>query len=236
MNHYESKPTDQAIGATHAAIIQKLLATGRCPSRFELAGDLKTTETDVAARLLRLAEIHGVVLHPHEPECWVIHPFSTLPTLHWVDAGTRSWWAPCIWCALGIATLAKEPVQIHSRIGAEGKSVVLDVEDGHPSSDADDLVVHFSIPPRRAWENVHQHCALVLPFQSATEAVRWCETHGQRHGEIVPMRNVAHMARLWYGTHANADWRKWTVPQAQDIFRAAGLTSAFWQLEGAGTY
>ena len=127
MSRSELQPTDQAIGEAHSAIIQQLLTTGRCPSRFQLATNLKTTEHDVESRLVRLAEIHGIVLHPHEPECWVVHPFSTTPTLHWVDGGTRSWWAPCIWCALGIATLAGGHVTIHTRIGAESKSLVIDV-------------------------------------------------------------------------------------------------------------
>src|ERR1700677_3871423 len=56
----------------------------------------------------------------------VVHTFSTTPTLHWVDGGRRSWCAPCIWCALGIATLAGGHVTIHTRICAESKSLVID--------------------------------------------------------------------------------------------------------------
>jgi hypothetical protein len=80
------------------------------------------------------------------------------------------------------------------------------------------------------------HCALVLPFSSEDDAKSWCEIHGHPSGEVVPIRKVAHSARLWYGTYANTDWRKWTVSQAQEIFRTAELTSAFWRLEGDGTY
>ena len=227
---------DQAIGEVHTVIVQRMLETGRCPNRLQIADALHITREDVEARLIRLSETHGIVLHPHEPECWVIHPFSTTPTLHWVDAGTRSWWAPCIWCALGIATLAKGLVHIHTRIGAEREPMVIDVEGGYPAALADRLVVHFSIPPRLAWANVHKHCSLVLPFNSANDALHWCEVHGHPQGEIVPMGAVAHLARLWYRTHANTDWQKWAVSQAQEIFQAAGLTSSFWQLEGDGKY
>jgi hypothetical protein len=38
MNQYESQPTDQAIGATHAAIIQKLLAPTSAFWQLEGAG------------------------------------------------------------------------------------------------------------------------------------------------------------------------------------------------------
>jgi ABC-type uncharacterized transport system ATPase subunit len=132
--------------------------------------------------------------------------------------------------------LAGQRVQIHTRAGAEAEPLVIDVDNGEPVAASSDLVVHFSIPPRLAWDNVHQHCSLVLPFHSTEDVTHWCEAHGHNQGEIVPLSQVAQLARRWYGTHANIDWRKWTVPQAQDIFRAAGLTATFWQLEGGGTY
>ena len=236
MSASDPQPTDRAIGEVHGAIIQQLLATGYAPNRFQLASELQIPIEDVESRLRRLADTHGIVLHPHEPETWVAHPFSTTPTLHWIDGETRSWWAPCVWCALGIATLASGFVQIHTRLGAESKPIVIDVEGGHPTSKTDNLVVHFSVPPKFAWDNVHKHCALVLPFESEEDVVRWCEAYGQSVGEIVPLRQVAHLARLWYRTYANSDWKKWSVLQAQEIFRSVGLTSQFWQLEGHGTY
>ena len=30
----------------------------------------------------------------------------------------------------------------------------------------EELCVHFAIHPTRAWDNVHRHCALVLPFRN----------------------------------------------------------------------
>ena len=50
MSRSELQPTDQAIGEAHSAIIQQLLTTGRCPSRFQLATNLKTTEHDVESQ------------------------------------------------------------------------------------------------------------------------------------------------------------------------------------------
>src|SRR5208282_1834978 len=46
-----------------------------------------------------------------------------------------------------------EAFGIHTRFGAGSEPVILDVEDGVPL-DAEDIVVHFSIPPRYAWNNV----------------------------------------------------------------------------------
>jgi hypothetical protein len=73
----------------------------------------------VAAALKRLEASHSVVCHPYHAAPWVIHPFSLSPTATWVQADQRGWWAPCIWCALGVAALVGQDVVVHCRIGAE---------------------------------------------------------------------------------------------------------------------
>ena len=225
----------QGLADVHAIMIQRFLETGRLPEAKHIAASLDIALSELTERLNRLSDLHGVVLHPRTPEPWVVHPFSTTPTLHFVEGQRHGWWAPCIWCSLGVAQLAGGKVRIHTRLGSESEPVILDVEDGVPL-DTEDIVIHFSIPPRNAWNNVHQHCSLVLPFQSEADIVAWCEKHGQSYGEAVPLATTAKLARRWYGPYAKPSWRKWTVEQAQEIFQESGLTSPFWELSGTGTY
>lgn len=220
----------------HYELVHGLLESGTCPSNADLAARLNIRVASVENLLRDLAAIHGVVLHPHSCTPWVIHPFSLTPTLNWVEKEDRGWWAPCIWCALGVATLAGGEVRIHSRYGAEGEPLTIPVLDGEPQG-FETVVVHFAIPPSRAWDNVHEHCAMVLPFHSAGEIRAWSTRHGLPVGEPVPLRQVARLARVWYGSHARPDWHKWTVAEAQQIFRDAGLQSDFWNLgEKAGKF
>ena len=46
----------------------------------------------------------------------------------------------------------------------------------------------------------------------------------------MPLHHVAQFARLWYGTHANENWHKWTMAEAQAIFKRSGFVSPFWDL------
>jgi hypothetical protein len=224
------------IGRLHYEMIRGLLHEGSCPGNGELARALGLSIPRLEALLKEAAEGHALVLHPHVPEPWVVHPFSLTPTLNWVEGPGHGWWAPCIWCAFGVATLAGGRTFIHTRIGAERESVVVPVKDGEPET-AHDLCVHFAIPPSHAWDNVHRHCALVLPFRGVDDIAPWCVRHRQPRGEAVPLQQVAQLARLWYGKHADPDWKKWSVAEAQDIFARAGLTSAFWDLgERRGRY
>jgi len=213
----------------HYELIRGLLDTHACPTNAELADRLGVSESQVEDLLRELEAIHGVVLHPHVCRPWVLHPFSLTPTIHWVEGASGGWWAPCIWCAFGVATLAGGETRIHTRIGAELEATVIPVRDGHLVG-SDPLWAHFAIPPAKAWQNVHQHCALVLPFRSVDAIDEWCARYGQPRGEAVPLGQVATLARRWYGSHADPGWHKWTIPEAQAIFHEAGLTSKFWNL------
>ena len=217
----------------HYELIRGLLTDGACPSNAELSERLHTDLPGLENLLRELAAIHGVVLHPNRPAPWVVHPFSLTPTLNWVEKDGRGWWAPCIWCALGVAALAGGSVRLHSRFAAEGEPLTIPVNDGEPHG-FESVLVHFAIPPARAWDNVHEHCAMVLPFHSADEIRAWSQRHRLPMGEPVPLQQVARLARVWYGSHARPDWHKWSVSEAQQIFHDAGLQSDFWNLGAKG--
>ena len=221
--------TESELSRLHHEVIKGLLKAGACPSNRALAERMGVLTAHVEELLHALSDVHGVVLHPHVCEPWIVHPFSLTPTINWIAGSNCGWWAPCVWCALGVATLAGGEVSIHTRFEAETEPLVIRVIDGEVASD-DGIWVHFAIPPAQAWANVHQHCALVLPFRTRDRVAVWCGRHGVAQGEIVPLLQVARLARDWYGRHADPNWRKWTVAEAQEIFHRAGLRSAFWEL------
>jgi Alkylmercury lyase len=224
------KMDDQnALGRLHFELINGLVEDAACPTTSELAYRMRAAPVKVEEHLHALSAIHGVVLHPCECRPWVIHPFSLTPTIHWIEGQRAGWWAPCVWCALGVAALVGGEVRVHTRYGAESEPLTIPVTDGKPVG-FENVCIHFAIRPAGAWNNVHEHCSMVLPFRSADEIPEWCNRHRLPRGEAVPLHQVAHLAKLWYGSHANPDWHKWSVAEAQDIFHRAGLRSAFWDL------
>lgn len=218
-------PLDSAV---HAEILRVLIDRGFAPTLDELAARLRTPSTEIVASLRRLEANHGVVLHPGSNELWVVHPFSTTPTLFWVAAGERGWWAPCAWCALGVAVLVGEPVRIRTVIGGDGEPCEIRYDHGQVTPA--DLLVHFPIPVARAWDNVHRHCACTLVFRDRRQIEAWSARHGIAHGEVQPIEKVAELAKVWYGGHLAPDWRKATPAEAAARFRSVGLTSALWQV------
>jgi hypothetical protein len=203
--------------SVHHAIMQSFVEHGRPPM----------LPVEAHPALHELAAEHGVVLHPGSTEIWAAHPFSASPTAIWVEAGERGWWAPCVWCALGITVLAAPTSTIHARYGGEAEPMTIEVVGGVLATAA---LVHFAIPARDAWTNVIHWCSTVLPFRTRDDVPRWSRRHGLPSGVVVDLAQVHELARVWYGGHLRRDWRKHTAREAQDIFARVGLVGPHWEL------
>jgi hypothetical protein len=228
MNQGHCPVTDDFDTSVHYQLVSGLLSEGKIPSNLALAERMAVSVEVIENALRRLADNHGLVLHPHVSEPWVIHPFSVSPSATWVEAGDRGWWAPCMWCACGIATLAGGDATIHTRIGGEREDVDIHVAGGQVIEK--NLWVHFAVPPRAAWDNVHHFCATVLSFRHPDDVRAWSERHGISQGAVIPISQVMDLGKAWYGRHADQEWHKWSVREASMIFTKVGLAGEFWEL------
>ncbi|MCA9242848.1 MAG: hypothetical protein KDA32_02745 [Phycisphaerales bacterium] len=218
-------------GLMHHTVVRGFIDNGFGPSTAELAGELGISEDSASESLRRLESIHGVVLDPKSGQVWIAHPFSSTPTLFCVVGLAHRWWAPCIWCALGVAALVDEAeVRILTRLGGDG--ACCEFSTSAQSLASSGLLAHFPIPPARAWDNVHRHCACTLVFDSEKSITEWCARHRISRGEVLPLAHAAAFARIWYGDHLSREWRKPSLSDAQALFERAGLTSRHWRLEG----
>ncbi len=93
--------------------------------------------------------------------------------------------------------------------------------------------MHFSVPMRRAWDNVVYTCSTMLLFASESDVDAWCVRHAIPRGDVQPVERVWALARAWYGNHRAPDWRKWTVDEAREIFGRVGLDGPIWALPEA---
>jgi hypothetical protein len=214
----------------HAALLRELLARNHAQSPDELAARLDAPRADIDDSLRRLEANHSLILHPGSLDVWMVHPASTTPTLFYVTDGEVGTWAPCIWCALGVAWLRGGELSIHTTLGAQTEQCVLRFCDGvlEPA----DLLAHLPVPVANAWDNVHKHCALTLVFRDEAAIDRWCAEHDTPRGEVLTLEALSDFARTWYGRHLDEDWRKPTAQEAAALFTDAGLTSAHWHVPG----
>ena len=226
------KPPALTHASLHHAIANGFVERGHAPSRAELAAMFEVDAAAMEHALRELAAYHGVVLHPHVPEVWVAHPFSTAPTGFTVRHGEHRWWGNCAWCSLGIAgLLGGSGVTIDTRLGGEGRAVTIRIDDHRVDSD---LLVHFPIAMERAWDNVVFTCSVMLVFEDAAAVDEWAKHHGLSRGDVRPIQTVYDFAREWYGRHLDRDWRKWTVAEARELFARFGLDGPIWDVQASG--
>jgi hypothetical protein len=212
----------------HYVIMRHLMQHCYAPTSDALATHFGVEREEVASAMSALQEYHGLVLHPHCPEVWVIHPFSTAPTCFTVRHGERSWWGNCAWCSLGIAALlGGNGVSIESSLGADSSPVTVHVEGGRVR---EDLLVHFPVPMTRVWDNVIYADSTVLFFESDDQIDSWAKRHRIARGDSQPIQRVYHLGAAWYGRHLDEHWHKWTMEEARAIFTKCGLSGSIWEL------
>lgn len=212
----------------HHVIVKHLVDFGYAPASAALASHFGVSREEISAALRALAEYHGVVLHPHQPEVWVIHPFSTAPTQFAVKKDNRIWWGNCAWCSLGAAALlGGDAIRIETTLGAEGRPVTIHVDGGRVR---EELFVHFPVPMARAWDNVIYTCSTMLVFESPAAIDEWAARHAIRRGDAQPIQRVYDFASVWYGRHLDPNWKKWTTGEALELFDRFGLSGPIWTL------
>lgn len=212
----------------HYVIMRSFMDRGFAPAGRELSATFGVEAEQITQTLSALQDYHGVVLHPHCPEIWVAHPFSTAPTCFAVRHGGRLWWGNCAWCSLGIAALlGGSDVSIETSLGADGDRVTLHVQNGRVR---EDLLVHFPVPMTRVWDNVIYADSTILTFESSAQVDGWAKRHNIARGDAQPIQRVYDLAAIWYGRHPDQDWHKWTITEAREIFKQFGLSGPTWDL------
>lgn len=212
----------------HHTIIMSFLQNERAPTVREIASRFNCDETTARKGLRELSNYHGVVLHPHSDEVWIAHPFSSAPTTCVVSAGSHKWWGNCAWCSLGLMRLVGGTATLETRLGAIEDPVTIRVENGELLSK--DFVVHFPIPMKQAWDNVVYTCSVMLLFRNEAEVDDWCATRGIPKGDVRPVEQIWNFAAEWYGRHADADWTKWSLRDAAEIFKRHNLYGPVWEI------
>lgn len=216
------------ISILHHTIIEHFISHGRAPAIATLASVLEQPREAVAAALRALQDEHGVVLHPASSEIWVCHPFSSAPTSFWVRSAGRGWWGNCAWCSLGVVALLGSDATVTTSLGGESTQVTVAIANGVVSRD--DLLVHFPVPMRHAWDNVVYTCSTMLVFDSEEAIDRWCARHDMPRGDVQPLAKIWEFARVWYGRHRDPAWKKWSASEAREIFARFALTGPTWEI------
>lgn len=126
--------------------------------------------------------------------------------------------------------LAGGTATVETRLGALDDHAVVRFENGTLLDK--DYVVHFPVPMRKAWDNVIYTCSVMLLFRDEAQVDDWCTRRGIPKGDVRPIEQVWTFAAEWYGRHADANWAKWSMQEAAEMFGRHNLTGPIWSLSG----
>ena len=152
-------PTPQELdAAARLAILEEFLLSRR-PSVASIASTLGRDASDVEAAFDRLATGRAIVLAPRTRDIRMAAPFAGVQTDFRVRCGERSYYANCIWDALGIPAMlaaAGRPgeASIETRCADCSAPLRLDVTDGRVRAEPVDAVAHFAVPAAQWWADI----------------------------------------------------------------------------------
>jgi hypothetical protein len=201
---------------------------GRAPTAAAIASALHLGIPAVEEAFRRLESKRILTLFAGRTDIRMLLPFSAVPTAFRVEAGGRSWWGNCAWCALGIVAALRSGGRIFTVCGQCEAALFWDVQ-GSVAADPASLV-HFSIPAARWWDDVVTSCATILAFDGPEHVVSWNRDRSRQPGEVVPVETTWQLARAVFGDHLDAAWRPKRPSELAAIFADLRLTGPFWSL------
>jgi alkylmercury lyase len=138
--------------AVRLLIYRQTIQTGRIPLAAETARRLRRSVPEIRGAHRRLAHRHALVLQENSNEILRAAPFWAVPTAFAVEVGKRSYWASCIWDALGIPAMLQKDARILTGCGCCDLPLVLQVRNGALARAHG--VIHFAVPARRWYDNI----------------------------------------------------------------------------------
>ncbi len=133
-------------------IYRFILRTGRVPTAAELARRLRRPEAEVLTAYRRLAAAHAIVLEPNGERILRAAPFWGSPTGFVVEVGRRSYWASCIWDALGVPAMLGRDALIRTACGCCSEAMEVQVRGGKLHGMRG--VIHFAVPARHWYRDI----------------------------------------------------------------------------------
>ena len=70
----------------------------------------------------------------------------------------------------------------------------------------------------------------MLLFRDEEHVDRWCATREMSRGALLNLHQAWLLARGWYESKLQPDWRRHTIAETEALFSSIGLNGDFWNL------
>lgn len=134
-------------------IYEVIAETTRTPNSLEVAEALSASVEEVEAAFQRLYQKRLLVLEPWTTsKIRMAPPFSGVETPFLVEVRGKSYYANCVWDALGIPAALHGDGEVAASDGFTGEAMSLKVKDEKPVPT--ECVIHFAVPAAQWWDDI----------------------------------------------------------------------------------
>jgi len=133
-------------------VYRTIAATTRAPTIAQVAQTLECTVEEVEEAFQRLFKKRLLVLEPDTSEIRMAPPFSAVETSFRVLVDGESYFANCVWDALGVAAALKRDVDVAATCGDCGQPMSMQVRRGAVVPEP--WAVHFAVPAAHWWDDI----------------------------------------------------------------------------------
>ncbi len=131
-------------------VYEVAMTTGKLPMASAIAANLGVSRDEVIEVLRRLASGRVLVLQP-DGEILMAAPFSAVATPFAVESGGVSYFANCVWDALGIPAMLARDGAVATSCGDCDSAMMIRIASGSVHGDG---LIHFAIPARQWWNDI----------------------------------------------------------------------------------
>jgi len=133
-------------------VFNRAADTGRVPQANEIAAALGHPRAEVEEAIRQLAAGKVLILAPNDGNIWAANPFCAVPSPFRVEARGMTYWAICIWDALGVVAALGTDAVIRAYCGDCSEPMLLEIADGKLRRS--DGIIHFAVPAHHWWDNI----------------------------------------------------------------------------------
>jgi hypothetical protein len=134
-------------------IYETIVQTTCVPTSAQVADDLGCPAGEVEEAFRRLAARRLLVLERGTASrIRMAPPFSGVETPFLARAGGKSYFANCIWDALGVPAALHLDARIEAFDGLMGEPLELEIAGGRPTPNP--FTVHFAVPAAHWWDDI----------------------------------------------------------------------------------
>lgn len=134
-------------------IYDTIVETTKAPTVAEVAKVLDSSVDEVREAFNKLCEKRLLVLEADSDKIRMAPPFSGVETPFRVKVGRKSYFANCVWDALGVAAALHDDGDVATTCGDCGEAMSLQVRDGAPVLHQD-CAIHFAVPAAHWWDDI----------------------------------------------------------------------------------